>query len=66
MTDLAILKTREDLEDILRGATWLGVGGGGTYDRAMAMLEASFAEGHTLSFIDADALSDGCLSNSLS
>lgn len=58
MAESTKLKTQEDCEDFLNGARWLGVGGGGTYDRALSLLTETLESGLTLEWVAIDSVPD--------
>jgi len=52
------LKTRQDIEDFVRGCTFLGTGGGGAPEGGSEGLTELLEAGKTLSFVPADEIKD--------
>ncbi len=56
--EATILQTRQDCEDLLEGALWLGTGGGGSYQEGIELLEEIINEGLSLGWVDAESIPD--------
>jgi len=53
------LKTRQDIEDFVRGCTFLGTGGGGSPEDGIKWLSTLMDQGKELGWIPADEIPDG-------
>ncbi len=53
-----VLRTRQDCEDLLEGALWLGAGGGGSLAEGLTRLTGVLDEGLSLGWTCADAIPD--------
>ena len=52
------LKNREQVEDFVRGVTFYGTGGGGSYQRGIDLLMGQLAKGHEVGWAEPEALRD--------
>lgn len=53
-----ILKTREQVEDFVRGVTFYGTGGGGSYQRGIDLLMDQIQKGHEVGWVEPEKLRD--------
>ena len=56
------LKTREQVEDFVRGVTFYGTGGGGSYQRGIDLLMDQLEKGHEVGWVEPDTLKDDAYS----
>ncbi len=50
-----------EIEDFVRGATYFGTGGGGSYESGLEVLLKLFNAGHEIGWIDADEIDDDAM-----
>lgn len=53
-----VLKTKQDIEDFVRGCTFFGTGGGGSPKDGIETLTASLEKGHKLTLMNFDEIKD--------
>ena len=56
------LNDRVQVEDFVRGVTFFGTGGGGSYQRGIDLLMDQLAKGHTVGWVEPDQLADDAYS----
>lgn len=56
------LNNREQIEDFVRGVTFYGTGGGGSYQRGIDLLMDQLAKGHSVGWVEPDRLADDAYS----
>lgn len=52
------IQNDQDIDDLVRGATLLGTGGGGSPEEGGRLLRRELAEGHRIEWVDKEAVSD--------
>lgn len=55
---MTVLKSKQDIEDFVRGCTLLGTGGGGAPEAGISSLNRLLDQGKTLHFVSADEIED--------
>ncbi|MBC7221256.1 DUF917 domain-containing protein [Candidatus Bipolaricaulota bacterium] len=56
---MTVLKSKQEIEDFVRGCTFLGTGGGGAAESGVRWLTGLLEQGKTPGFVSADEVKDG-------
>jgi len=53
------LKSEKEIEDFVRGCTFLGTGGGGSPEERLSLLLETFKSGKKIQWVDVSEIDDG-------